>query len=109
MPSTLELAGVDKPSHVQFKSLMPLIEGKADRSYDAIYGAYMDYQRMVTKGDYKLIYYPKIRKTLLFNLTKDPLEMRNLAGKKRHAARVQELKQALRGLQEETGDSLVVR
>ncbi|MHC4624557.1 MAG: sulfatase-like hydrolase/transferase, partial [Planctomycetota bacterium] len=28
MPTTLELAGINKPSDVQFKSLMPLIQGK---------------------------------------------------------------------------------
>ena len=41
MPTTLELAGVEKPNDVFFNSVMPLLQGKTDKSYDAIYGAYL--------------------------------------------------------------------
>jgi len=79
MATSLELAGIDKPSQVQFKSLMPLIKGRAKKNYDAIYGGYIDLQRMISAGGYKTIYYPKIDKTLLYNLKTDPLEMENIA------------------------------
>jgi len=106
MPSTLELAGARKPKHVQFKSLLPLIEGRADRNYDAIYGGYIDLQRMVTADGYKMIYYPKIDKTLLYNLKTDPLEMNNLADDPANARRLGKLKARLRKLQTEVGDKL---
>jgi len=108
MPTTLELAGVGVPEHVQFKSLKPLLEGKKTEHYEAIYGAYKDLQRMVRRGDYKLIYYPKIHKTLLFNLREDREEMMNLAGKKEYAGLVAELKGKLRELQKEQGDRVMI-
>jgi arylsulfatase A-like enzyme len=109
MPTTLELAGVPKPAHVQFKSLLPLIRGETQKNYDAIYGAYKtDLQRMVRKGDYKLIYYPKIKKTLLFNLENDPDEMHDLAADPNYAPKIKELFQTLKILQKDTGDTLEI-
>ena len=106
MPSTLELAGVDKPRHVRFKSLMPLINGKTKSSYDAIYGGYIDLQRMVSVDGYKMIYYPKINKTLLYNLKDDPLEMKNIADYPANAGVIRKLKARLKKLQKEVGDTL---
>ena len=106
MPSALELAGVKKPGHVQFKSLMPLINGKADSSYDAIYGGYIDLQRMVSTDGYKMIYYPKIGKTLLYNLKADPLEMDNLADDLAYTGLIRKLRRKLKELQQEVGDTL---
>lgn len=109
MPSTLELAGIKKPDHVQFKSLIPLISGKKKSHYDAVYGTYEpNSQRMVTEGDYKLIMYPKIKKIKLFSLKADPLEMNNLAGDKKYARTIAKLFKAFVGLQKETGDALVM-
>lgn len=109
MPTTLELAGVPKPEHVQFQSLLPLISGAAKKSYAAIYGAYKaDLQRMVRKDDYKLIYYPKIDKALLFNLATDPEEMHNLSEDPQSADILKSLFQALKGLQEDVGDPLAI-
>jgi len=106
MPSTLELAGVRKPEQVQFKSLMPLIEGKAKNSYDAIYGAYIDFQRMISTDGYKMIYYPKINKTLLYNLRDDPYEMKNIADDPANAGLIKRLRTRLKELQKEVGDTL---
>jgi arylsulfatase A-like enzyme len=104
MPTTLELAGITKPAHVEFKSLMGLIDRRRDRNYDAIYGAYMDLQRMIIKDGYKLIYYPRIERALLFDLKNDPQEMQDLAGKAACEGKVAELKGELRVLQKEMGD-----
>ena len=55
---------------------MPLIRGEKAELYDRIYGKYMDRQRMIIKGDWKLIFYPTAAKKMrLFNLRKDPQEM----------------------------------
>ena len=106
MPTTLELAGASIPEYVQFKSLMPLIRGREEESYQAIYGGYRHLQRMVSQGDYKLIIYPSIGKRLLFNLREDPLEERNLAEDPGHATRIDSMTRILTGLQRETGDTL---
>ena len=72
MPTTLELAGVDKPDHVQFHSLMPLVRGERTvHAYDAIYGAYLQLQRMVTLDGFKLIAYPRAKRLRLYNLRND--------------------------------------
>jgi arylsulfatase A-like enzyme len=107
MPTTLELAGTDIPDHVQFKSLLPLISGDVDKSYEAIYGAYKsDLQRMVRKDKFKLICYPKIKKSLLFDLDNDPDEMVDLSLNSNFDPIVKYLHSELRNLQEEMGDSL---
>jgi choline-sulfatase len=106
MPSSLELAGVDKPRQVRFKSLIPLLNGKAKSSYDAIYGGYIDLQRMVSANGYKMIYYPKINKTLLYNLKDDPFEMKNIADDPANAGVIKKLKARLKMLQKEVGDTL---
>ncbi len=109
MATSLELSGAERPDYVQFKSLLPLIEGKAEQSYEAIYGAYMDGQRMVTEGDYKLILYPKAPIVLLFNLKDDPREMKNLADSAEFEPVVKRLFKCLQQLQNETGDGLELK
>ncbi len=106
MPSTLDLAGINIPGHVQFKSLMPLITGERDKNYDAIYGAYCDYQRMVTKDGFKLILYPKVPKAFLFNLKNDPLEQIDLSEMPEYKEKIKILLKYLEELQKETGDTL---
>lgn len=106
MPTTLELAGIKKPSHVQFRSIWPLLKGKRENHYEAIYGAYMQSQRMVVVDGYKLILYPNIKKTLLFDLHSDPNEMRDLSERKEQAERVKQLFSRLLDLQKQTGDPL---
>lgn len=108
VPTTLELAGVERPDEMQFKSLLPLIRNESAQSYEAIYGGYLKLQRMVRQGDYKLIHYPKIAKTLLFNLNEDPHEMNNLADDPANTARIAELSKAFERLQQQTGDTLDV-
>ena len=107
MPTTLELAGRAVPEHVEFHSLLPIIRRQSDGAYNAIYGAYVqDGQRMITAGPWKLILYPRAKKTLLFNLEDDPQEMRNLADEPAQADTVRRLFARLRELQKETGDTL---
>ncbi|MGJ8656015.1 MAG: sulfatase-like hydrolase/transferase [Akkermansiaceae bacterium] len=85
MPTSLELAGVQKPKQVEFNSLMPLATGKAKSSvYDSIYGAYYGAQRMYRTEKYKMIIYPTINVVRLYDMVNDPLEIKDLApGKNR--------------------------
>ena len=106
MPTTLELAGVKKPPQVQFKSLLPLIDGRRKSNYNAVYGAYMNLQRMITVGKDKLILYPAIKKALLFDLHKDPLEMHDLSSNPEYRPLIKKLFHKLLQLQKHTGDKL---
>jgi len=107
MRTSLELAGAETQG-VDFKSLMPLIKDKSVLHYEAIYGAYMDLQRMISKDDFKLIYYPKIEKYLLFNLKDDPDEIVNLAEEEKYHSKVAKLKDELGKLQLQVGDNLQI-
>ncbi|MFW6164201.1 MAG: sulfatase-like hydrolase/transferase [Planctomycetota bacterium] len=109
MPTTLDLAGVAKPDHVQFRSLVPLLAGKAEQSYDAVYGAYLNLQRMVTDDGWKLLLYPRIKKVRLYHLADDPLEMKDLAGEAKYRPVIRRLFARLLELQKPAGDSLDLR
>jgi choline-sulfatase len=109
MPTSLELAGVPKPGHVQFRSLLPLIRGEAKQSYDAIYGGYLGVQRMVTDEGHKLILYPKIKRARLYDLKADPLEKTDLAGRPESKPVLKRLFATFLELQKETGDRLDVK
>jgi arylsulfatase A-like enzyme len=108
MATTLDLAQIEKPSYVEFNSVVPLIRGEKTVQYDFIYGKYMNFQRMIQKGDYKLIMYPYAKVSLLFNLAKDPLEMNDLASNPEYASKLAELKMNFIGLQKTMGDDLDV-
>ena len=106
MPTSFQIAGIKRPKHVQFKSLMPMIQGKAKKNYSAIYGGYTNLQRMITADGYKMIYYPKIDKTLLYNLKTDPMEMKNIADDPSNSRLLNKLRKQLKKLQAQVGDKL---
>ena len=105
MPTTLELAGINIPSEIDFKSLLPVIKGQ--KTYSAIYGAYKDKQRMVRKDNMKLIWYPDSDTWLLFDLDNDSIECTNLADKPEYQAVLHDLKNTLINEQEKWGDPLL--
>ncbi|WP_223552127.1 sulfatase-like hydrolase/transferase [Aestuariivivens sp. NBU2969] len=108
MASALELAGVEKPDYITFNSFLDLAKGKTDQgNYNAIYGTYEKRsQRMIRKGNYKLIVYPRTQQALLYNLEKDPLELNNLASIKENANTLKALFKDLLAMQREMGDPL---
>ncbi|WP_372845911.1 sulfatase-like hydrolase/transferase [Pontiella sp.] len=94
MATSLELAGAPADG-IDFKSLLPLLRGESDEHYPEIYGAYMNRQRMITKGDWKFVSYPTANVERLFNLKKDPNEMNDLAANPEYAAKLKQLREAL--------------
>jgi choline-sulfatase len=109
VPTAMELAGVAIPDFVEFKSLVPLIRGEKNQQYDAIYGGYIAFQRMVVKDNLKLILYPEIQKARLYDLKNDPFEMNDLAESADQAETIRNLFAELLKLQKETGDELDLR
>jgi choline-sulfatase len=105
MPTALEIAGAPVPKSVAFRSLMPHIRGKA-HPRKAIYGAYLDRQRMVTENGKKLILYPKSKTVLLFDIQKDPHEKQNLMGQPGSPETARKLFATLRKLQKRYNDNL---
>jgi arylsulfatase A-like enzyme len=107
MATSLDIAGADKPDYVFFNSIIDLAKGKTTQgSYDAIYGAYINSQRMIKKDGFKLIVYPDAKKIKLFDLTADPDEMHDIASNSKYSSKVKKLFNELVKLQNSFEDSL---
>jgi arylsulfatase A-like enzyme len=107
MPTTLDLAGIPIPPTVEFKSLLPVMQGREKNPYKVMYGAYKDKQRMVRKGDMKMVWYPAVDKYLLFDLSKDRFEMHDLSTNPEQAATLKNLKVELQRQQQLYKDPMV--
>jgi choline-sulfatase len=109
MPTTLEIAGINKPSQVEFHSLLPLATGKTKKgSYEAMYGAYFGVQRMIRTKRYKMIIYPVVNVVRLYDLKNDPNEITDLAALKKYRKRMDKLFAELQKLQVEMKDPVDV-
>ena len=71
--------------------------------------AYRNVQRAFTDGRWKLIRYPQVDRTQLFDLQADPNEITNLADKPEHAAKVVELSAALEKEMLHSGDTATLK
>jgi len=107
MATTLELAGVAKPRQVYFHSVLPLLrDPRQPGAYPEIYGAYLDRQRAIVQGGFKLILYPLGRVARLFHLSEDPHEMKDLALDPTHAPMLRRLFSRLIDQQRQLNDAL---
>ena len=105
VPTTMELAEISPPEHVQFHSLVPLLSGETEtHAYEAIYGAYTKLQRAVTLDGFKLIVYPEAKRIRLYDLKNDPGEQHDLADEPPHQATKQRLLKRLFEMQVEMHD-----
>src|SRR4029077_10322053 len=83
--TTCEMAGVPVPDTVEFPSIVPLITGAKKQLHDALYAAFLDRQRAVRTAQWKLIRTLKAGEVQLFDVKRDPWEMRNLATDPAHS------------------------
>lgn len=72
--------------------------------YPFVVGYYTDAQRTIREGTWKLILYPKARRTQLFDLASDPDEMHDLSTQPEQASRIANLRAKLLGWLKENGD-----
>ncbi len=79
-PTLGELAGVAGPEGSEGVSLVPALSGRPVPGRETIFTAYGNSQRAVRDDRWKLILYPQINKSQLFDLSADPAETRDLAG-----------------------------
>ena len=114
VPTTLDIANISIPEHIDFKSFYNLIFNKDNnKTHDAIYGTfgccpgnYFDFQRMIRKDGYKLMLFPKNQRMELYDLNQDPYEINNLADNSKYKFKVNDLYKELTLLQKEVGDTL---
>ncbi len=94
-PTFCDLASAPVPDGVEGRSLMPIIHREATKLRDVLYTAYRDCQRAVRDDRWKLIRYPLVDRTQLFDLSADPHELNNLAEEPAQAARVAAMTETL--------------
>jgi arylsulfatase A-like enzyme len=113
-PTFMDLAGADIPEGVQGRSLRPLLEGRDEPDWDEpLYYHYYEYPGPhhvrphygVRTERYKLIYYYTVEEWELFDLQRDPNELRNVVDAPRYASVRQELKEELRSLRARYDDT----
>jgi len=93
-PTFLEVAGAPIPNDIQGKSLLPILKNEGEAPTDwrsAIYYEYSgEYTHSVAAHDgvrndrYKLMHFPDTKKWMLFDLEKDPQEMKNIIAEKEY-------------------------
>jgi len=99
-----ELVDAETPKSLEGKSLAGVIQGTSAGVRDTILLAYLKIQRAVRRGQWKLLRYPEVNVTQLFDLEADPYETKNLADDPAQADRVKELMKILAEEQKRFGD-----
>jgi len=74
MPTLMEYLGVEAPTTSQGLSYMPVLRGEIPTVRQTLCAAYRDCMRMARDGRFKMIYYPHIGRTQLFDTLSDPDE-----------------------------------
>jgi arylsulfatase A-like enzyme len=104
-PTFCELGGAKIPDAVEGRSLVPILQGKGGRVRDRLYTGYKDVQRAVRDDRWKLIRYPQVDRTQLFDLQADPHELNDLGAKTNYAAKVAEMTALLEKEMQRYGDA----
>ena len=91
------------PAESEGKSLAGVLAGKETGVRDSLFTAYTKVQRAVRDDRWKLIVYPQINKTQLFDLKDDPAETKDLADDPAHAADVARMTALLKDWQKKVG------
>lgn len=114
-PTFLDFAGVEIPDEIQGKSIKPiLVNSKEVKWRDAVYYHYYEYPNEhavkrhygVRTDRYKLIhFYNDIDVWELYDLEKDPEEMKNIFGQKEYTEVQKNMKKRLAELQVDYDDS----
>jgi len=104
-PTVCDLVGTSIPAGLDGKSLKSVIEGKSTGVRDTLFLSYRDVQRAVRDSRWKLIRYPQVNVTQLFDLQNDPYEISNLANRPEHRQRLASLTAEMTRWQTELGDT----
>ena len=105
-PTLCELAGVPAPAGVFGESLRPLWDGSKSSLRDTVFLPYIQIQRAVRDERWKLIRYPKLGFSQLFDLQADPDETRSVYDDPARAPDIARLTAAMQRWQQKVGDTL---
>jgi len=108
-PTVCDFIGAPIPGNVEGRSIVPVISGATTSVRETLFTGYRNGQRAITDGRWKLIRYPLIDKTQLFDLESDPREQNDLAQVREHADRIESLLSKLAQTQAEYADPAPLR
>ena len=112
-PTLLDAAGLKVPGDIQGRSFLPLLRGEKPSDWrTSMYYRYYHYPQDhrvqphygVRTARYKLIYFNKIDQWELFDLDKDPCELKNVYADPNYAETVKTLKAEMYRLKKELKD-----
>lgn len=116
-PTFLELAGVPVPEDIQGQSLVPLLKGEKPENWrKSLYYHFYEFPGEhavrrhygIRTDRYKLIhFYNDIDTWELFDLKKDPSEMKNLIDNPKYKSIIADMKAQLKKLQEQYRDPII--
>ncbi len=105
MPTLCDLGGASLTQSIDGRSLLPVIRGEKASIRDSLLLTYMDTQRALRQDEWKLIRYPLVNKTQLFNVKTDPDEIHDLAADSAQASRIETMTAAMKMQQAALGDT----
>ncbi len=105
-PTLCDLVGGPMPAGIDGRSFKPVITGQAKAVRDELFFAYCGVQRAWRDERWKIIRYPQVNVTQLFDLQKDPDEMKDLAGDPAQAGRIGQMLAKLKAAQQQMDDDL---
>lgn len=108
-PTLCDLAGLQIPAGVEGLSLSPVISGKQKTRRNVIFTAYRHVQRAVRDDRWKLIVYPQINRTQLFDLKNDPFEINDLSANPKFKSQLGRMTELLKKQQAEAGDGQALK
>ena len=103
-PTLVGLSGAAAPQNLDGVDLRHVWRGAKAKTRDSLFLAYRHLMRAVRDERWKLIRYPQIDHTQLFDLASDPHEMKNLAAESEQAGRVARMLGMIRDWQGRLGD-----
>jgi arylsulfatase A-like enzyme len=88
-PTVCELTGAKLPDKIDGRSFASVLRGETNQAREHIVLSYQKSQRAFNDGRFKIMQYPQINRTQLFDLEADPEENSDIAAK--HPDKVKEL------------------
>lgn len=106
LPTLGALCGVKGPATSEGLDLTPTLRDPSQPARERLLFAFRHVQRGLRDDRWKLIRYPEIDRTQLFDLQEDPHEITNLASRPQHAARVKAMMSTLESERRRWDDNL---
>lgn len=109
LPTLGKLCGVPTPNQTDGFDISGAFSDPAKPTRAHMIFAYRQVQRAVRDERWKLIRYPQVDKTQLFDLQNDPHEVTNLADQPAHASRIADLTALLEKEMQRNGDKAALK